>query len=407
MPRVALVVLAACAARAPLPSMRSPPPRPREVKLANLGDVRAFRNYVAVTGVEHAGEHFTAWSRDIEPSMVRVNVWRDVDGALVLAEEGGYWGGLGVAPNDVAAIPAQVEPLARQVQRELERRNPQARDWKLAYDGNFRSVRVYELIAHDDGAGTGRMGWSAQATLAMDASLSTIIKAVETTSGFGLIEVPADAQWVELARPGNGRTLLVTEPTPELAARIGAAAQRFEAHAPSPALASLVPPGGAMLPDGYVADVAAGVSIYGRIANGNGFARELRLPLDLGDAVFGGGASAESVNELEHRRYTVRVTLTPASRRDRSPGRARERYDGTLAVHVDDGEGHAWEHAYPASGWIERDGDQVVAPTGLSIPGASAPSQAWDDRHGELPGSGRIRDVDVYVDVGVFAEPRR
>jgi len=404
MMRLGFVILAACAAA---PVMKSPPPRPREVKLAELGDVRAFHNYVAVIAVEPAGKHFTAWYHDIEPVVERVNVSRDRDGKLVLATEGGYWGGLGVAPKQVAAMPPEMASLARDVQAELERRHPDASSWKLQYDGDFRSVQVEELIAHDFTPGTRRMGWKAQVTFAMDGSLSKIVRTVEHMSGFGVIEVPANAQWVELPQQGNGRAMLVTAPTPELAAKIGEAAQRFAAKQASPAVASLVPPGGPMLPDGYVADVSARISIYGRTNSGNAFDRELHVPLGLAAAVFGDHAAGEAVASVDDRRYTVRVVLTPAAPRKPTPGHTSDRYAGTLAVHVDDNQGHAWDHTYPASGKIELEGDQVVAPAGLEIPGASAPSKENDALHGQLPGFGKITTVDVYIAVGVFADPRR
>jgi hypothetical protein len=234
---------------------------------------------------------------------------------------------------------------------------------------------------------------------------------ISSRSGFGLIEVPADAQWVELPFAGDGgELLLANDVPPALVTSIGDAAHRFAANATSPSLASLAPPGEHMLPDGYVAQVAAKISIYGRTARGNGFDRELRVPLDLRDAVFGPYARGELSATVDDHRYTVRVTLTPATPREPPPGRLSESYTGTLAVHVDDGQGHAWEHAYPATGKLELDGKQVVAPVGFVLPGAGyawPPSKEHDALHGQLAGFGTMTTVDIYVDVSVYAEPKR
>jgi hypothetical protein len=405
MTRLGFVILAACSAA---PAMKSPPPRPRVVKLAELGDVRAFRNYVAVIGVGPHGAHFTAWYHHIEPGYTRVVAYSDGAGHLVISEEAGGWGGIAMPPRSLPAIPHDTAKLARTVEDELQRRHPGARDWQLRFDGFSRTVAITELIAHDFASGTRRAGWNAHLDVAMDRELAKVEHVISSQSGFGLIEVPADAQWVELPFAGDGRELLVsTGVPPSLVTSIGEAAQRYAANAASPPVASLVPPGGRMLPDGYVAQVAAKISIYGRAARGNGFDRELRVPLDLSAAVFGDRAAGEAVASIDDRRYTVRVVLTPAAPRKPVAGHTSDRYAGTLAVHVDDNQGHAWDHAYPASGKLELEGDQVVAPAGLEIPGASAPSTEHDALHGQLPGFGKSTIVDVYVAVDVFAEPRR
>jgi hypothetical protein len=78
-----------------------------------------------------------------------------------------------------------------------------------------------------------------------------------------------------------------------------------------------------------------------------------------------------------------------------------------LRVRVDDGKAMRGSTHFPAAGQLELDGDQVVAPVGFDLPGASAPSKDADALHGELPGFGKITTVDVYVAVGVYAEPAR
>jgi hypothetical protein len=123
--------------------------------------------------------------------------------------------------------------------------------------------------------------------------------------------------------------------------------------------------------------------------------------------VFGAGATATATVDVIGRHYTLRAALTPAKPLAPSPGRSSAVYAGTLDLALDDGAGHAWHHAYTASGPIELEGDQVVAPTGLVLPGASSPSTAYDQRHAQLPGAGAVSVVDVYVDVGISAEPKR
>jgi hypothetical protein len=109
---------------------------------------------------------------------------------------------------------------------------------------------------------------------------------------------------------------------------------------------------------------------------------------------------------LGQARYRMRAVLTPSVPSSPASARRHDAYSGTLAVHVDDGRGHDWEHVYPAHGAIDLEGDTVVAPAGLEVPGASAPSPAYDARHGQMPGVGPYRSVDLYLDVELFDDPR-
>jgi hypothetical protein len=178
----------------------------------------------------------------------------------------------------------------------------------------------------------------------------------------------------------------------QLAGDIAAAARRFDSHEPGPALASLVPADAPMLPVGFVPHVVAKVHLSMRDSS------DLIAALDLRDAVFGTGASGDATLPAG---YKLHATLTPEAPRAPVPGRTSDRYAGTLLLRLEDDRGHRWERAYRATGGIELEGDTVVAPRGLSIPGASSPSPEAEARHGKL-GS-----LDFTVDLSLLVDPRR
>lgn len=377
--------------------------------LADLSAVKAFRNYIAVTRVEPASHHFTLWYSYIEPNMLRVRASRDAAGHLIIEPEGGYWGGLGGAPREIPPVPPEVADLARDVMDELRARCPSSGGWKIAYGGLNRTVTAQELIAHDvDGRGTRRSGWNATVQVSMDEQLTRIVGEVEEQSGFGLVEIPADAQWLTLPSLNEQRLLLGGARTQELSSLIAEAAQRYVSKTPGPALASLVPADAPLLPPGFVSRVAAKVSLYGRAPQSSGSINlDLIAPLDLRDAVFGKGAVADAAVDLGRIHYKLHAALVPTEPRAATPGRTSARYTGSLQLHIEDDHGHTWDHTYPASGPIELEGDAVVAPTGLEIPGASSPSPEYDARHAQLPSSPPFTAVDLYVDVQLSDDPRR
>jgi hypothetical protein len=134
--------------------------------------------------------------------------------------------------------------------------------------------------------------------------------------------------------------------------------------------------------------------------------QDVRLPLDLRDAVFGPRATAAGEATLLTTRIKVRVTLTPDAVRRPAPERAEARYQGTLTVQVDDGEGHSWSRDYRATGALMLEGRGIAAPTGFNIPGASAPSAAWEARKGQLTGGSVLHLIQFSVDGGLFDDPR-
>ena len=136
--------------------------------------------------------------------------------------------------------------------------------------------------------------------------------------------------------------------------------------------------------------------------------KEIRFPLDLRDAVFGQQAVATGETAVGQVRLKARATLAPAAARAPSPGRAEERYRGMLTVHLEDGEGRTWDWSYPASGSIIVEGREVVAPAGLVLPGASAPSPEADALKGRLAvGGADPGSLQFALDVSLFDDPRR
>lgn len=362
--------------------------------LADLSAARPYRTYLAVTQVEPAGHHFTAWYSSIESTTLQLRVERAATGRLVIETEGGYWGGLGLPPEHVPPVPPEAAALAHELESELRRRCPVGRDWQLKYEGLSRTVTVQEFVARDELRGSQRGGWFATTKVAADSSLAHVTSIVEETSGFGLIELPAMAQWLVPPPSLGDKLFLYHGGAMALADDIAAAARRFDSHEPGPALASLVPADAPMLPVGFVPQVTAKVQLLIRDDDNS----NLIAKLDLRDAVFGTGASGDATLPTG---YKLHATLTPEAPRAPVPGRTSDRYAGTLLLRLEDDHGHRWERSYRATGGIELEGDTVVAPNGLSIPGASSPSPEADARHGKL-GS-----LEFTVELSLLADPRR
>jgi hypothetical protein len=73
---------------------------------------------------------------------------------------------------------------------------------------------------------------------------------------------------------------------------------------------------------------------------------------------------------------------------------------------VEDDHGHAWQHAYPVHGPLDLEGEAVVAPWGIELPGASSPSPEADALEGLLPGFGPYRAVALRVNIDTALHPR-
>lgn len=380
---------------------------------ADLSAVKPFHSYLAVTNVGPVAHHFQVWFRQVEPVTMRIRALRDESGKLHLIEESGYWGGMGVPPDaPPQPPPPEVAELAKAVETELGARCKSATGFRVEHLGFYRTVDAVEFIAHDLRTGPSRWGWKASATLIADPRLTTLNGSAERLSGWSLLELPQEAQWIPAPLPPaqDGQRLALAEdaPTPPLATRILEAARQLEAHAPSPRLADLVPADAPLLPASYVPLVVAKVAFSGRPnAGGRSNTTEARIPLDLRDAVFGAQATGEVEVPLCKRRIKVRATLTSAAPRTLAPALTTERFAGTLTLNIQDDRGQLWGRLYPAKGELYLQGNQVVAPSGLELPGSSSPSKEHDALLGQFSGDADCQRYDFKVDVSVFNDPRK
>jgi hypothetical protein len=259
---------ASCAAGGGPCRIGDPPTSPAAAQrpLADLSAAKPYRNYYAVTKVGPAGHHFVVNYVDAEPVSVRVRATVDAAGSLRIDEEGQWFGGL-AGPAYAASLvaPSELLPLARAVEAELKKRCSAARNLGLRYDGSYREIQVAEFIAHTRGATRG--GWIATTTLSVAASLTRFVgQTLEGMSGWGVIEVPRDTQWVEFAPPPReeGSALRTAHGflEPALAERVLVAARRADARASSIPLEVIArSQSDSLLPDGYVSRVAARISI--------------------------------------------------------------------------------------------------------------------------------------------------
>ena len=230
---------------------------------------------------------------------------------------------------------------------------------------------------------------------AMDERLNRIEHTIEQSSGFGRIEIPVGAQWIEVAQAGPERLRLAGNLSPELEKSIATAARRWAEGQPGPALESLLPPSAPLLPTGYRARVIANLTIFG------GAPSQVSVPLDVREAVFGPEANGDASFRTRDRKYSVHLALTPKAPIAPVFERRSTRYTGILRVRIQSDAGGTWERSYPADGDLETEGDTAVMPTGLVLPGASAPSPEERALHIKLDGPAEAR-----VDVSLFDDPR-
>jgi hypothetical protein len=417
---VALLAAPAChgwSATSPYPAeCRWPdwPPNARAPAFSDLAPAQPYRNYLAVSQVDPIGEHFIVW---IPLEMKQVRVTRDASGRLIVDFEGGMEGGVGEGPDMLSAMPADVAALTHDLEAELRSHCPAIPSWKIEYKGRFRRVTVQEFIPLGAAIGAGRTGaggtatqlsgWFAQYQVEMDESLRRVLGTAEYTSGFGRIAVARGAQWLAIA-PGNGRKLaLVSDGPASLTAEIADAAQRFVEGARGRTLASLVPADAPLLPPGFASRIVAKVKLWARHPAQPAADAQLDASIELHDAVFGTGASGDGEAMLAGERYRMHATLTPDAQRAPTPGRSRGEFGGSLSLRIEDDHGHAWEHAYPAHSRLDLEGDSVVAPWGIGIPGASSPSPEADALRGQLPGIGAHGAVEIRVDISTLVDPRQ
>jgi hypothetical protein len=374
----------------------------RAPEAANLSAVKPYRNYLAVSQVDAISEHFTIWHAE---QMQQVRVVRDSSGHPIFESEGGMEGGVGSGPENAPALPSAVAVLAHDLEAELRDHCPWVPSWNIQYKGRYRKVTVQEFIA----LVAWPAGWFATYQVAMDESLQRIAGTLDSMSGLslGAMEIPRDAQWLAIP-PGNGMKLTLVSSGPQpFTSEIADAARRLVQRAKGPTPASLVPADAPLLPPGFVSRVVVKVDLLGVTQTPPSVTARLEAPIELHDAVFGSGASGDSEAMLGGELYRMHATLIPDTPSIPTPGRSDGKFSGTLTVHIGDQHGHAWEHAYPAHGALDLEGDSVVAPWGIGIPGASSPSREAEELRGQLPGIGPYRAVELRVDHSSLVDPRR
>jgi hypothetical protein len=279
----------------------------------------------------------------------------------------------------------------------------------LAYEGEYRAVSVYEFIPHQlqRPDGKPRLGWHVSAKLLMDEALSRVIALREEYSGFGVLQLPVDAQLLTPFPSPGYQLSFVNQGTLGFSAAIAEAARRYLARARGPSLAALSEGDDALVPAGYVSRVQVKLNLYGNTQDGRRTDHSALLgDLDLREAVFGTGARATASVNVESRRYTLEATLVPHAPRSPQPGIATDTYHGTLSLKLSDDQGHTFSRTYVASGLLELEGETVVAPYGLTVPGASSGTAEYEARHVKLLAAAPLATVDMDVEVQLSFDAR-
>jgi hypothetical protein len=349
------------------------------------------------------------WYEDGSPITMRLRVERDPAGRVDVILESWSTGIDPAAPPPVPFISPEVATLMQEVEKAILARCQTAPDLKIQYTGLYRTVTVREFISLSmDDSNMRGYGWVTTAQVAMDERLTRIVGEIEHEDQLGgEIEVPADAQWLALPLQDDVKLLLGGAGTQKLSQPLAEAAQRYDAKAPGPSLASLVPADAPMLPPGFVPRVVLQLVYHKLVPDRRASSEHLIVPLDLRDAVFGKGAATEVTLNVAQFSYKVRATLVPTVPLAPTPGRKSTGYAGTLTVHINDDRGNAWHHAYPATGKIDHEGDTVIAPYGLDIPRGLTPSPEAEALHANFPASDPYTGIHFYVEPELAHNPRR
>lgn len=368
----------------------------------DLGPLKQYRTYYAISDVSPPAHLYTVWYRNIEPTVLKVRAFKDATGRIHVEQVGGWWGGLGIPPRRrPPSPPAELARITKAVQDAVA---PCGHGLMIAYNGHHHVLRVHEIIKHGH-----NVGWFATAALRANGALTRIEGMGEQQSGFGLLHIPAGARWVAYTPPpgSNGNKLALGNPSQGLNSALLAAARAWDAGVAGPTLASLQSSNDtALLPPGFSQKLRVDVTIYGR-------ARDFKqqrgghyyVALPLSDAVFGGSATGKNVVKVGRHAFVIAAKLASPPRSP-SPKRAHSHFAGTLTVTLDGGARQRFSRSYPATGPIELEGHTVVAPTGFVLPGARAPSPEAARLHARLPGDNQFESFDVYVGVSIFADPR-
>ena len=292
----------------------------------------------------------------------------------------------------------------------------------VEYEGTYRRVKLEEMMPVRLEGTTTRIGWNGSVTLEADATLTHLLKPIEGyQSAFGMIQSFAPVQWVTFSPPPReiGTKLLIDSyldaklDSPEKVALTDAtleAARRFDSHAPGPTIAEIAKnQGDSLLPAGIDQKLYARLSFYARPRAGLPFDRqeniEVPVAIHMSEAAHG-SASGERDGILGGSHLKAVATLTPRAPLAKDLPSGPRKFEGTLHVVVTDDHGRTFDRTYPASGNLLVDGNAVVAPAGLSIPGSSGPSREMDALHTTFPAEGDYAHIDMYLTAAIEPDPR-
>ena len=397
--RALLVVIAlvgGCAA--PRSGSRAPAravvPQPDHPDWAHL---KVMRNYLRLVEVGPFAHHFTVWYHDVEPCVCEATV----EGAQVTLRDC-WFGGMGVPPAQVPALPRELQPLGDKVWARVQERERGARAPIVKYNGEYRAVTFAEDIRLSEEYAAGLV---AMLTLASDAELTRFTRVIGSTSGIGaLCGLPGDAacsatpRWIRFATPARGRSVLdryrVELERRQRRRRCAAGGLLGEARR-APAQAAALPldaleVGDTLLPEGLEQRVQAVFEVWAMRANRGGAAetRTLSLPFDARD-VARGDAHAEAHVEVAGRGFDV--TMAMRGEPAKQSGKAKRE----VTIRVRDSEGHAFGWIYPATAYLSVDSERAAAMSVLmefprSSSGPLRPEQ-------DLPGAKDVEKFLVHV----------
>ena len=195
-------LLAACAGTPAPATTPSRPPVERIVAgsapaSGDDGRLHFFRNYFALEQVGREAAHFTAWWSDIEPSHCEATVIEDQ-----VTLTGCMFGGMSVPPKSIPEVPDERKGEQTLVERAVKQKNPNASGIQVGYAGSYREVVVSEMILVTSAQMMNApVGWHGRLRLRANGALTRIegVAAGMSQSGYGMIEIPADAARIATA----------------------------------------------------------------------------------------------------------------------------------------------------------------------------------------------------------------
>lgn len=159
-----------------------------------------FRSYVRVARVGPYVEHVTIWYGCLEGNVAHFEV-SPTDVRLVSRA----WGGVAVAPKDVASVPSEGRVAVDRVRAWLEKVAPDARISLVRYDGAYREVTLVALEPMDLPGSQARSGASVWVTFGADEALSRVVHSSGGASfAFGTLcgrECGEPPKWLSIVGP--------------------------------------------------------------------------------------------------------------------------------------------------------------------------------------------------------------